>query len=623
MSDQESDDQIDDQPTVPDLESPQRKSYNSCQNYGNALVFGIFRKKRFEKDLKQVLNIGYSRYLTILSLIVYGLASMLDGGIYIFTGIVINKLTGPGAFIAFILAGFVALLNSLNYSELACRIPKDISCYTHTYTILGELPAFLIGWSMMLDNMLSMSVIIRSWTSILDILTGSAIKAWIIENIGRLSPPDGMLSEHPDFISGLLIIILCIASCFIPHQNLKLNAASSVLNVGIILAISVYMLCYAKVEYLYITSADDAKYIQMQNSNILPYGILGLISGTAVCFNVFIRSHGVSARAQEAKKPTYSLPIANIITVFIVGLIAIIASLALAMYYPWFWISNEGSFLTALRENTYDGGSKYTRIAMFYFFGIASLIGLITSLLSPMVSGLKICHAMTRDGLFPSIFSTTYKPFKIPIFTAAIFALVTGVFSIIFSIDSLADFLSLGTLIAYSVNSVSIICVRYRHQADNPQLTNKSHQTNEGGDEVDLVTTQMKYYRKRVGMPGFIKYRYGYHLSDKVLKCINSGVPGDMIVFTMAVYIVVSGAFAMCSTYGQNSEVAMSPWRLIFTMLLIVILILCIMWIAVFEQYGPPDEDLYRDGIVRPLLAHLWMLRYCLNIYYNNLLGYG
>lgn len=57
-------------------------------------------------------------------LLVFFPGSMLGGSIYVLTGAVMNRRTGPAVFLAYILAGCVALLNSLNYSELACRIPK-------------------------------------------------------------------------------------------------------------------------------------------------------------------------------------------------------------------------------------------------------------------------------------------------------------------------------------------------------------------------------------------------------------------------------------------------------------------------------------------------------------------
>lgn len=54
---------------------------------------------------------------------------MLDGGIYVSTGAVINAQTGPSAFLAYIIATFVAILNSLIYSELACHVPKVSNCF--------------------------------------------------------------------------------------------------------------------------------------------------------------------------------------------------------------------------------------------------------------------------------------------------------------------------------------------------------------------------------------------------------------------------------------------------------------------------------------------------------------
>ncbi len=55
-------------------------------------------------------------------------ASMLGGTIFVLTGTVSRNKSGPGIFVAFILAGIVALLNALNYAELSCRFPKVRQC---------------------------------------------------------------------------------------------------------------------------------------------------------------------------------------------------------------------------------------------------------------------------------------------------------------------------------------------------------------------------------------------------------------------------------------------------------------------------------------------------------------
>nr|CAH8822600.1 unnamed protein product [Trichobilharzia regenti] len=599
MSDQESDDQMDEQPNVTDPKVYHRKLSGCCHNYGNAITHGLFRKKRHEKDIKQVLNIGSGGQLSLCKLILHGLVSMLDGGIYMYAGIVISKRTGPGAFFAFLLASLVALLNAINYSELACRYPKDNSCYSFTYIIMGELPAFIIGWSLIMDYILTIAVSMRSWSNILNTLTGNRISAFITQFIGRLHSPHGLLSDYPDIVSAILTIILTIICCFIWRRASKLKIVSTVLNVTVVLVTIVYMFVFAKVEHLYtispnITSVD----IRSTRANILPYGLLGLISGTAVCFNVFIGSHAISSRAQEAKNPNYSLAIANLIATFIVGLITAAVALALSMYYPWFYIPSESAFLTAILKRKLQEPWNYVRVVMFFFFGIGTLIGLIASVAGPMVSAIKICCSMIRDGLLPPDISEKYKSHKTPFITIAVFAVISAAFGLIFTVDSLSDFLNLGTLIAYSVNAVSVICLRYRHQSDNPQHSSKSNHIRGGSGKTNETTEEEKYYRKRVGKPGFIKRAFGKQLPDKTLQVINSGVPGDVVVVAVSVYIVLSGLLVLCLVDRRLDSAEFAPWRMIAVVLLLILLISCLLCSSIIQQYGSPDKDLYRVPLV-------------------------
>lgn len=53
--------------------------------------------------------------------------------------------------------------------------------------------------------------------------------------------------------------------------------------------------------------------------------------------------------------------------------------------------------------------------------------------------------------------------------------------------DSLADFMSLGTLIAYSITAIAIICIRYRKQSDSPQILTETDQIETDSIEKDKV----------------------------------------------------------------------------------------------------------------------------------------
>ncbi|CAH8463680.1 unnamed protein product [Schistosoma turkestanicum] len=585
MSDQDGNLPADDNKADTNTTKPLRKEPSGCcENY----CHGMFRKKHY----KEIIYKDVGRSLTTISLILYGLSCMLDGGIYVSTGTAVSEKTGPSAFLAYIIATIVAILNSVIYSELACHVPSDVSCYGHTHSILGELPAFINAWSTMLDYMLTVSLTARSWSNIVDTFVGYRISSWIVNTFGRLSPPNGLLSEYPDFVSALVILILAICCCFGLRNNLALTVISSALNVGVLLVATIYMFIHARANHFYlIHPATTTKF-----TFLLPYGILGLISATTISFNAFVRSSAPTSRTHEVKYPAYSLPVASITSILIVGLVTTLSALALTLYYPWFYIDAENAFLNAIKDNKDSPGGNFARIFMFCLIGSGFILGLLTSLVAPMLAGLNICLAMVRDGFMPNLFSSVCPPFKKPLIATIFLTIFTGLFSTIFTVQSLTSFLSLGTLIAYCINAISVMCLRYRSQTSEPQ--NEDEYDHVDGKEFENYRNA--YYNKRIGEPGYIKKKIGYRLSDQMLKLINSGVPGKMVIFLIAIYVTLSIALVVCLTFGVTGKLA-SIMKIIAILFIIILLMLTIMFISFIEQFKSPDAHRYRVPLV-PLL---------------------
>ncbi|KAH8849678.1 Cationic amino acid transporter 4 [Schistosoma japonicum] len=576
-----------------DKQISQHKKCECCEEYVSAVATGLFRKKEIGRDMKELMKTGLNRCLTTIDLIAYGLGPMLGGSIYVLNGVVMKTRTGPGVFLAYILAAFAALLNSLNYAELACRIPKAGSAYVYTYFIMGEFPAFITGWAILLEYILGISLVARCWSSMLDSIANNQISMWAINNVGRLSHPGGILAEYYDFVGVSLIIILSSISCCGIRGSAKLTAVSIFVNVGVLIVTSIYMFVYSKPEYLSITSPNITVDPLSPNPNFLPFGLPGLIGGTAICFNVFIGFDAISTCAEEAKNPNYSLPIANIVSVIIVAILTTLSSLALTMYYPWFHISTESSFLSALKGNHVNGGPDDVRNGMFYFVGVGSLVGLIACLTASLIAAPRISYAMAQDGVIPTMFSHLCQPFKTPAISTTFIALLTALLTLIFSVNSLADFLSLGTLIAYSITAIAIICIRYRKQSDSPQEVIETDRSISGGTEKDKPVAQVEYYKKRIDKPGYVKNPYAHFMPECMLKVFNSGSPGDTVIILMAVYVVLNGVLIMCLTIGAKHEL-WPVWRIVCVVLILTLLIFCIVLMSIFKQFGPPYKGLFQ-----------------------------
>ena len=77
----------------------------------------------------------------------FGIGNTIGAGVFALTGVA-AQYAGPSVFVSFLIAGAVALMTALMYSELASRIPINGSAFSYTYVTFGELPAFLVGWNL-------------------------------------------------------------------------------------------------------------------------------------------------------------------------------------------------------------------------------------------------------------------------------------------------------------------------------------------------------------------------------------------------------------------------------------------------------------------------------------------
>src|SRR5215469_13645417 len=126
---------------------------------------------------------GLKRTLGAWSLAAMGIGAIIGTGIFVFTGVASATRSGPAITISFVVAGIVSALAALCYAEVSSKIPISGSAYTYTYATLGEFPAWIIGWSLVLEYALGASTVSVGWsgyfTYILHTLFGWNIpQAW-------------------------------------------------------------------------------------------------------------------------------------------------------------------------------------------------------------------------------------------------------------------------------------------------------------------------------------------------------------------------------------------------------------------------------------------------------------
>lgn len=110
---------------------------------------------------------GLRRHLTATHLTALGIGAIIGAGIFVLTGQAAADYAGPGIVYSFLIAGALCALAGLCYAELASMIPVAGSAYTYSYTTMGELIAWIIGWDLVLEYALGAVTVSIGWSGYL------------------------------------------------------------------------------------------------------------------------------------------------------------------------------------------------------------------------------------------------------------------------------------------------------------------------------------------------------------------------------------------------------------------------------------------------------------------------
>src|ERR1700751_4471383 len=104
------------------------------------------------------------RTLGPVSLIMLGIGAIIGPGLFVRTADAIADRAGASVTVAFIVAGFGCAFAGLCYAEFASMIPVAGSAYTYSYTTMGELVAWIIGWDLVLEYAVGAATVAVSWS---------------------------------------------------------------------------------------------------------------------------------------------------------------------------------------------------------------------------------------------------------------------------------------------------------------------------------------------------------------------------------------------------------------------------------------------------------------------------
>jgi APA family basic amino acid/polyamine antiporter len=402
-----------------------------------------FWKRRLSIDAMGAHGSGgpeLKRTLSWPHLMALGVGAIVGTGILTLIGVGAG-LAGPAVLISFGLAGLVCACAALAYAELSTIMPASGSAYAYTYASLGEVFAWVVGWSLILEYSLVVSAVAVGWSAYaVPFLSGIGIDLPLALTVGP-HVEGGLVNLPAIFIIGIVTSLLLLGT----RESATLNAILVLVKIAALVG-------FVALALPHFDAANFSPF--MPNGFGAPFVQTGVMAAAAIIFFAFYGFDAIATAAEETKRPERDLAIGIVGSMVICTLLYIGVAAAAIGASPVTSFSDSAEPLAHILRNLGQGAAAQ-------WIAAAAVVALPTVLLAFLFGQSRIFLGMARDGLLPNRLARISKrgvPKVVTIFTAIVVAILAGVMRL----DELASLANAGTLMAFSAVGISLIVLRIR-----------------------------------------------------------------------------------------------------------------------------------------------------------------
>ncbi len=340
--------------------------------------------------------------------------AMISSGIFILPGLAF-KMSGSSIFLAYLLAGILALLGVLSVIELATAMPKsggDFYFINKTFgPMLGTISGFL-GW---------FTLSLKSAFAIFGI-------SEIVFLFFGISP----------LISGL---VLCTIFVIINIFGVKEAVTfQNILVIGLLLLMLTYIV-YG------LPNVDSSRI-----NNVFSSGLNTIIITAGFVFIAYGGLLQVVNVSEEIHNPKRNIPLGIIASIVVVTLIYTVMTYIITGTLP-------AEIFSGSLTPVADSAKTFMGKPGFWAISIASLIAFVTTANAGIMAASRYPLALSREKLLPSSISKINKKFKTP----SLAIILTGIFiyvSLLLPLEMLVKAASTVVLTSYVLTNIAVVIFR-------------------------------------------------------------------------------------------------------------------------------------------------------------------
>ncbi|KAJ7387734.1 Cationic amino acid transporter 4 [Desmophyllum pertusum] len=482
--------------------------------FGYNFVTGLTRRKT---DDFIPSDSPFKRCMNVFDLTALGIGSLIDAGLYVVIGQVAHSVAGPAIILSFLIAAVASLLAGLCYAEFASRVNRAGSGYIYTYVAMGEIWAFVTGWCMITEYILSAASLASACSEYINFLCNGSVYNYFIEEFGVWNEPS--LASFPDLVAFALVIIATIIIC------LGVKESKLVLDVTVVINLLVVtFIIFAGAYY-----ADSSNWSTMEK--FAPYGWTGILTAASTCFYCFIGFDTIPSASEEAINPTLSIPLAILLSLGVSLFVYIGVIIVLTMMVPYYQLKELAPIAEAFAARGFTASK--------YIVSTGALCSMLSSLLAACFATPRLIYSIAYDGLIFGCFTKINQDRKMPLRAVAVSGVLSAFLAFLLDMRQLVEMVSIMTLTTYTMVSLSVIFTRYQ-----PNLESVA---NEGQLKQRTQSWLRTLLRKRKKGPSDTYQKLPQTGHDSVTTaCHASPSECSNTVANVTVTIMLLSMFALC-----------------------------------------------------------------------------
>ncbi|WKW46628.1 amino acid permease [Myroides sp. JBRI-B21084] len=437
----------------------------------------IFRKKNINDILAELKhnegeNNQLGKFLSQKDLIFFGIAAIVGAGVFSTIGQA-SYDGGPAVIFLFMFTALACGFAAMAYAEFASMVPVSGSAYTYSYVAFGEVIAWIIGWSLIMEYAVGNITLAISWS---DYFTG------LLSNMGIHLPQwiqMDYLSAHEGFNNATALMSGGKAFENLPTDlqlayNAWTNAPQLIgfhfvadlpaLAIIILITWLVYrgmkesrnasnIMVYVKLAVIALVLIVGVFYVDVANFNpFAPNGLSGVLKGVSAVFFAYIGFDAISTTAEECKNPQHDLPRSMIWSIVICTILYIAIALVLTgmVNYKELQVGDPLAYV-------------FDKVNLKWFAGIvavSAVVAMASVLLVFQMGQPRIWMSMSRDGLLPPKFAKIHPKYKTPSFATIVTGFVVAIPALFMNLTMVTDLCSIGTLFAFALVCAGVLVLQ-------------------------------------------------------------------------------------------------------------------------------------------------------------------